>query len=146
MSAATIAREIAALRRTLTGLNPGRVPALERLQDDPARVLLDAGLTPDDWQAGLLRERQQQVLLLASRQAGKSTVVAGAALHEALTQPGSLILLLSASGRQSGELFHAVKNLYQGLGRPIAVRGPRDNSLRLELVNDSRIVSLPGEE
>jgi hypothetical protein len=130
----------------LTGLSPCPAPQLERLQEDPARVLLDAGLTPDAWQAELLRRRQQQVLLLASRQAGKSTVVAGAALHEALTVPGSLILLLSASGRQSGELFVKVKDLWSALGRPIAARTPRDNALRLELVNGSRIISLPGEE
>jgi hypothetical protein len=101
---------------------------------------------PDPWQADLLRRRQQQVLLLASRQAGKSLTAGGMALHEAMTVPGSLILLLSASGRQSGELFHKVRYLYQGLGRPVALRGPRDNSLRMELVNGSRIVSLPGEE
>jgi hypothetical protein len=105
-----------------------------------------ASLTPDAWQAELLRRRQQQVLLLASRQAGKSTVVAGAALHEALTVPGSLILLLSASGRQSGELFVKVKDLWSALGRPVAARTPRDNALRLELANGSRVISLPGEE
>jgi hypothetical protein len=101
---------------------------------------------PDAWQADLLRGREQQVLLLASRQAGKSLTAAGMALHEAMTAPGSLILLLSASGRQSGELFQKVRYLYQGLGRPVALLGPRDNSLRMELVNGSRVISLPGEE
>jgi hypothetical protein len=146
MAVATLTRELERLRQTLKGLSPCPAPRLARLEENPGRVLLDAGLTPDAWQADLLRQRQQQVLLLASRQAGKSTVVAGAALYEALTQPGALILLLSASGRQSGELFIKVKDLWSALGRPVAARTPRDNALRLELANGSRIISLPGEE
>jgi hypothetical protein len=146
MAVATLTRELERLRQTLWALSPCSAPELERLEQDPARILLDAGLEPDGWQAELLRGRQQQVLLLASRQAGKSTVVAGAALHEALTAPGALILLLSASGRQSGECFVKVKDLWSALGRPIAARTPRDNALRLELANGSRIISLPGEE
>ncbi len=85
------------------------------------------------------------VLILASRQVGKSKTVAGLSLLEALLNPGSLTLILSPSLRQSGELFrNKVVNLYEGLGRPLATI--RESQLELTLSNDSRIVSLPAKE
>jgi hypothetical protein len=85
-------------------------------------------------------------LLLASRQSGKSQTCAGLALLTALTEPGSLVLLLSPSLRQSGELFRKVTDLWYRLGRPVANAKPRENATRLELSNGSRIESLPGTE
>jgi hypothetical protein len=105
----------------------------------------DAGLVPDDWQADLLRGRDGRILLLATRQGGKSQVAAALALKQALLFPGSLVLLLSPTLRQSGELFKdKVKRLYNGLGRPVAT--VQESALTMELENRSRIVSLPGEE
>src|SRR5262249_36509381 len=84
-------------------------------------------------------------LLLCSRQCGKSQTAAGLALHTALLRPGSLVLLLSPSLRQSGELFRdKVKRLYGALGRPVAT--VQESALSMELANGSPIVSLPGEE
>ncbi len=57
-----------------------------------------------------------------------------------------LVLLLSPSLRQSAELFLKVVSLYRDLGRPIPPVRPRDNALKLELANGSRIISLPGTE
>jgi hypothetical protein len=58
---------------------------------------------------------------------------------------GSLTLLLSPTQRQSGELFRdKVLRLYGQLGCPVPAR--RETALQLDLVNGSRIVSLPGEE
>jgi hypothetical protein len=68
------------------------------------------------------------------------------ALLTALLRPGSLILLLSPTLRQSGELFRKVQELYRALGRPVPTVGPRDNALKMELANGSRVVSLPGNE
>src|SRR5262249_13570270 len=60
-------------------------------------------------------------------------------------QPGALVLLLSPSLRQSGELFRdKVMRLYMALGRP--VRATQETQLQMSLANGSRIVSLPGEE
>src|SRR5262249_4479057 len=57
----------------------------------------------------------------------------------------SLTLLLSPSLRQSGELFRdKVKRLYNALGRPVATR--QESALAMELVNGSRVISLPGDE
>jgi hypothetical protein len=103
-------------------------------------------MAPDDWQAALLRSRAARVLLLCCRQAGKSLTAAALALKTALLEPGSLVLLLSPTLRQSGELFRKAADLYRTLGRPVPLAGPRENQLKLELANGSRLVSLPGEE
>jgi phage terminase large subunit-like protein len=117
---------------------------LERLQEEPARFLTAAGMKPDPWQERLLRSTAARLLLLCSRQAGKSTLAAALALQTALLQPHSPVLVLSPSLRQSGELFRKVLDLFNALGRPVAVTA--ESALRLEMANGSRIVSLPGDE
>src|SRR5262245_28995563 len=110
----------------------------------PARLLADAGLPPDPWQAELLRSPARRVLLLCSRQAGKSQTAAALALRAALLGP-SLVLLLSPTQRQSGELFRdKLLRLYQALDRP--VRATQETALSLSLANGSRVISLPGNE
>jgi hypothetical protein len=128
-------------------LNPERGPAsaLSRIRTDPAEIFTASGRTPDDWQANLLRSTSKQMLLLCSRQAGKSTVAAALAIKAALTQTPALVLLLSPVLRQSGELFRdKVKRFYNDLGRPVAV--VQESQLAMELANGSRIISLPGDE
>src|SRR5262249_60678864 len=118
MRLATISRELTRLRRTLEGRTTIRTPLLEVLRQDPANVLSRAGFTPDPWQRRTLRSSSTRMLLNCSRQAGKSLTAAGLALRQALLAPGSLVLLLSPTLRQSGELFRdKVKRLYTGLGR-----------------------------
>src|SRR5215472_4221598 len=119
-------------------------PQLARLHEQPTLPLLAAGLNPDPWQTRLLSSSAQRILLLCSRQAGKSTASAALALRVALLQPGALVLLCSPSLRQSGELFRKVFHLYEALQRPVAVSTA--STLRLELVNGSRIISLPAQE
>lgn len=111
---------------------------------DPVILARRVGLSPDPWQAEVLRSEARRALLLCSRQAGKSTVTAVLALHEALYQAPALVLLLSLSLRQSGELFRKVAGFYGVVagGAPVE----QESALRLELVNGSRIVSLPGKE
>ena len=111
---------------------------------DPARLMGACGLTSDPWQAALLRSSGSRILLLASRQSGKSQTTAILALHTVLYQPGSLILLLSPSLRQSQELFKKVLDAYRALAAPVPPQA--ESALRLELTNGSRIVSLPGTE
>jgi hypothetical protein len=85
------------------------------------------------------------MILLCSRQSGKSLVAAALALREALLSPPALVLLLSPTLRQSGELFRdKVRRLYSRLGRPVAT--VQETQLTMELANGSRIVSLPGDE
>lgn len=115
-----------------------------RLALNPVAFARTVGLDPDPWQADVLRSDAQRLLLLCSRQAGKSTTTGILALHTAIYQPGALVLLLSPSLRQSGELFRKVADFYGALASP----PPSDaaSALRLELANGSRIVSLPGKE
>ena len=108
---------------------------------DPARLMLQAGLVPDPWQARVLRSRAPRQLLLCCRQSGKSSVSAALALHGALYEPGSLILLLSPSLRQSQELYRKVK---QFVTMPVDMA--LESALRLELANGSRIICLPSTE
>jgi hypothetical protein len=103
-----------------------------------------AGLEPDPWQRDLLESSSDRVLLNCCRQSGKSTMTAIVALHRALYHPGSLILCLAPTLRQSQELFGKILGFYRDLGRPILAQAER--KLSLELENESRIVTLPGTE
>lgn len=100
------------------------------------------GIRPDPWQARVLSWRGKRLLLNCSRQSGKSTTAAGLALHRAKYEPGSLILLISPSLRQSGELFRKIRDFARLCGEPLG----EDNKLSLTLPNRSRIISLPSSE
>jgi hypothetical protein len=103
-----------------------------------------AGLAPDDWQREVLESHASRRLLLCCRQSGKTTVAAALALHTALHEPGSLVLVLSPSLRQSQESFHRVTSLYHTMPQPVPTEA--SSALRLALANGSRIISLPGTE
>ena len=120
--------------------------AQEALLDslDPARILERAKLTPDEWQREVLRSGAKRILLLCGRQVGKSTTAAALALHQALYIPDSLVLLISPSQRQSSELFRKVVDLMRVLGEEVPVE--TQSLLRLELSNNSRVLSLPGND
>jgi hypothetical protein len=121
-----------------------REAVLAEIRRDPVRLMAAANLDPDPWQASVLHSAADRMLLLCSRQAGKSTVSSALAVHTALTKPNAPVLLLSPSQRQSGELFRKVLNLYGALGHPVPA--VRETALQLELANGSRILSLPGTE
>jgi len=113
---------------------------------DPVVLMQHLGLTPDPWQAALLRENatHAQSLLLCARQTGKSSTTAVLALHEALYRPKSLVLMASPSLRQSQELYLKLTTFYNDLGQPIPAT--EMSSLRLTLANGSRVVALPSSE
>jgi Terminase large subunit, T4likevirus-type, N-terminal len=111
---------------------------------DPTRIFTAAGLAPDLWQREFLRARPQRALLCCCRQAGKSLTVAAAGLHEALYRPGSLVLMLAPSQRQSAELLRKTRSLLNALAPTVG--SETESTLALELTNGSRIVSLPGKE
>ena len=111
---------------------------------DEAGFLREMGLDPDTWQGALLTTSPHRALLNCCRQSGKSTIAAAVGLHTALFVPGSLVLLVSPSQRQSGELFRKVSGFFHLLVD--AERAVQESVLRLELANGSRIISLPGNE
>ena len=111
---------------------------------DPVLLAAHVGLVPDPWQADVLRSTASRLLLNCSRQSGKSTITSILALHTALYASDSLVLLLSPSLRQSGELFKKCIATYKDLGRPVSPES--ETALTLTLQNGSRIVSLPGSK
>ena len=116
---------------------------------DPARFAAEAlGMTPDPWQERVLRWAGARLILMCSRQSGKSTTTSVLALHTALYQPDALVLLVSPSLRQSGELFRKVTGHLRRLEVTTGAR-PRlleENKLSLQLENGARVVSLPSSE
>jgi hypothetical protein len=101
----------------------------------------------DPWQERLLRSPSDRILLNISRQAGKSTMAALIALHRALYDPGSLVLILAPPERQAKELFSKAAGMYRisaAVGHPIPSESYR--KLGIELANGSRIEALPGTE
>ena len=138
MPRATLAREVARLK--------ARKPSVRRSALPPDRVEFARrllGIEPDDWQADFLTSDATRVLMNCSRQSGKSTVAAIRTLHEALTKPGSLTLVLAPAERQAQELFSKVAGFYGQL----AQRAPSPDSNRktgMALANGSRIEALPG--
>jgi hypothetical protein len=119
---------------------------IELERSDAVLMAERAGITPDNWQSDLLRSTAKQLILNCSRQSGKSTVCAVLAVHEAIYTPGSLVLLLSPSLRQSQELFRKVKDILVALQSPYTPQIAEESALRMELSNGSRIVALPGTE
>jgi hypothetical protein len=109
---------------------------------DRSLLMVDAGLTPDPWQARLLRSKSRNLLLNCHRQGGKSAVTSALAIGQALLVDDSLVLLTSRTQRQADELNRKVQDLYERLGRPVAA--VEDQARTLSLENGSRIVSLPG--
>ena len=98
---------------------------------------------PDPWQANVLRWDGKRLILNCSRQSGKSTIAAVLADHQAVYYPGSLVLMVSPSLRQSGELFRKASDLLKFLEQK--PRLVEDNKLSFTMTNGSRVVSLPSK-
>jgi hypothetical protein len=144
---------------------------LDKLWPQPELILERAGLTPDPWQTGVLRTKRTQILLLCSRQVGKTLVAAALALRTALLEAPALVLVLTPSERQSSEFVRRIQELHEALRQPKSLAGPvqsvydkrlteagqdqlyfhlpaktRESSLQLHLDNGSRIIGLPASE
>lgn len=130
--AAAIAREVRLLRQEASP--PPARSAVE--------LAADLGLALDPWQREVLTTEQRNILLLCARQTGKSTVSGILALHTAVYRPGSLVLVVSPSERQSKRLLRTVRRHYGAL-RSIAP-AVTEGILTLELRNGSEIHALPG--
>lgn len=146
LSAATLTRQVDRLQKEVgqwrAKANPN--PILEEIRKDPSTTMRRAGLEPDQHQTALMKSSADRVLTVTTRQWGKSTVVAAIALRTALLDRKALVLLLSPSERQSGELMAKVFDYYDALGPTVAVR--KRTELQLHLVNGSRIIALPENE
>ena len=113
------------------------------LQLDPTIVMSRSGMTPDPWQAELIRDTVNWWLLLCTRQGGKTQAISALALATALNLKGALVLILTPSERQSKEVLRCVSQYYLSL-YGVPVRSDAITALKMELPNGSRIVALPG--
>jgi len=112
---------------------------------DAATLARRLGLDPlDSWQENILSDESERLLLLCSRQAGKSTIAAVMVLHNALYNPGSLSLIIGPSERQAKETYLKVSRGYHDLG--YVDHPDSDRRLGMELANGSRVEALPGSE
>lgn len=142
-SFATYQRQAADLRRQLRLLRQTHEAAIAPTRS-PIELAIDVGVALDPWQRRALSTTARNILLLSSRQAGKSTVSAIMALHTAVYDPGSLVLILSPGERQSKRLLRVIRRYYSGL-RTVAPTA-REGLLSLEFRNGSEIHALPGRE
>ena len=106
--------------------------------------MMQAGKMPDPWQVEVLTSPERQLLLLGSRQCGKTLACAALVLAAAL-KPNSLVLVLGPSDRQSKEFLRKVMLFWMAAGRPEQVSGG-DTTTKLELANGSRVIALPDSE
>ena len=95
------------------------------------------GFGPNPLQESVLRGGRRGIVN-CTRQWSKSTVAAAKAVHRAYCHPDSLILVLSPSGRQSGEFVRKAEEFVSRLG--IKVRGDGANEISIAFPNRSRIV------
>lgn len=109
---------------------------------DPVAFARRVGIEPDAWQRDLLRSNAERMLLLCSRQAGKSTVAALLGLHTALYHAPALVLLACPALRQAQEIFKTLVGFYGKLGQTVPTES--ESALKLELTNGSRLLALPG--
>jgi hypothetical protein len=136
-----IAAEIGRLRAQAEIVCRGRATGVA---SDPLTLAALAGFELDPWQRDVITSPARQIILLVSRQGGKSTVSSLLGLHEAINFPDSLTLLLAPAYRQSKELFRKVRDALNAL--PGAPPLASESALEMEFANGARIVALPGKE
>jgi hypothetical protein len=111
---------------------------------DPARWLSDIGMTPDPWQARALRSPSKRKLWNIHRQGGKSQTAAAIALAKTLGEPGSLVICVSPSQRQSSEWLRSTLALYNKHKNVAPIVA--ESAHRVEFAGGSRMLSLPSSE
>lgn len=109
---------------------------------EPTELMLAAGFEPDDWQPQVMRFDGPRLLVNCARQTGKTTVTACKAVHKAMFEPQSLVLVGSPSLRQSQEFMLKVRNVFHALPKPPEIVD--ESALKMTLANGSRLVALPG--
>ena len=112
---------------------------------NPTRLFTAAGIgQPDPWQRRVLMGPWSRLLMLCSRQSGKSTTVGALAAHEALYRPESLTLITAPAQRQAKETLAKFWSFYRAIGKPVTVEAKSE--LRVRFANGSRVIALPGSE
>ncbi|MDF3810549.1 MULTISPECIES: terminase family protein [Rhodopseudomonas] len=113
------------------------------LHFDPALLASAADIILDDWQADFVRADDPQIAMLIPRQHGKTEAAVMKALPVALTEPHSLILIVSPAQRLSDEFVRRARVAYGRVKDAPSLVG--DAARRMEFDNGSRILALPGD-
>ena len=96
----------------------------------------------DEWQAAFVDDPGKRKAVLGARQCGKSTAVAGMAVHRMLSKPEFKVVVVAASKRQSALLVEKCKWMLRKAGIQ-KVPGDGANAHSVVLWNGSTIVGLP---
>ena len=105
------------------------------------------GFMAEASQVEFLASKAKRGIVNCSRQWGKSTLAAIKVLHRAWTRPGSLVLVVSPTLRQSGLFLSKVRRLTKACPEMRGnVKKDPDHALSLSFPNDSLIVGLPAIE
>ena len=121
-----------------------RRQTVEDVPASPSEFAAMLGFDADRWQQRVLDWTGKRLLLNCARQSGKSTIASLLAVHQALSKPRALVILVSPSLRQSSELFRKCAQWFDRMKTPPAML--EDNKLSATFANGSRIVSLPASE
>ena len=132
-----------ALEKKLSKLE-GSVTVTVTVPTYPVEFAMSVGIAPDPWQVEVLSADHPRKILCCGRQTGKSTVGAVLAIHKALTQPGSTVLVVAPGERQAKLLYQKAARLYEKAGYPLPAHSHRRTGL--ELANGSIIEALPAVE
>ena len=104
---------------------------------------------PDPVQEKVLALNPSRLILKCTRQWGKSTLATILAIYRAMIMPGSLILVVSRSARQSANIIRKARQILVKAGiykKVIARKSPMGNhDLTLAFANGSEIIALPGD-
>lgn len=115
---------------------------LQALTDEVefARKILD--FNPFPYQEEFLRDRSPFIVACCGRQVGKTTLTAIKALHYALSQDSTRVLIVSAGLRQSMILFDKILG-YIDAALPAKVLTTEKTGTTVKFANGSEIVALP---
>lgn len=97
-----------------------------------------------EWQKMALDPIPRNIILMCARQSGKSTIVAGRALHTAKHKKNALVLIVASSKDQAKETMEKVSDFISC--DPELVEMPGDSTFEKRFINGSRIIVLPGTE
>lgn len=110
----------------------------------PSLYLKSIGFKAFDWQNMVVEEKSSRLILMCSRQAGKSTIVSSMSCHAAKYHPKSLSIIMAPSEDQAKEDMVKLKDFI--------ARDPTYPSLKacstdeVKLSNGSRIIVVPATD
>ncbi|MBO8442610.1 MAG: hypothetical protein IAC42_02460 [Spirochaetes bacterium] len=113
-----------------------RIALLQKL--DCAFYLQSIGFSVFKWQQAVLNDKGKRKVILAARQSGKSTIVAGKIVHIARFEPGSLCIIGAPTENQAAETMHKVLSFMRADPDYPATR--KCSIEEVELENGSRII------